>query len=97
MTLKFRVDIQWGITMSHGQVKHSSVLVGNHLLNENTGDSATLKYTIALIKMSQKGKTILPCPLCRYQGSRPPLGHHDGVKKPIETRPKMKKKLPEMV
>ena len=31
VTLKFRTDIWRGIAMSHGQVKRSSGLVGNHL------------------------------------------------------------------
>ena len=31
MAWKYRVGIRRGIAMSHGQVKHSSTLVGNHL------------------------------------------------------------------
>ena len=33
------------------------------------------------MKMMQKRKIILPCPLCKYQGMRPPLRNQDGVKK----------------
>ena len=31
--------------------------------------------------MIQKRKIMLPCPLCKYQGMRPPLSNQDGVEK----------------
>ena len=48
---------------------------------ENTGGIAALKVNICFIKITQKRKTILHCPSCRYEGTCPWLGHEGGVEK----------------
>ena len=60
MVIKYRVGIQWGIAMCHGQVKHSSASVGHPIDGVSIKILVVVQHKIAKplmsVKMSNKSK-----------------------------------------